>query len=342
MAIIIDVPGFLTSVQDGGRYGLQQYGVTAAGAADQRSYAYANLLVGNANGEAALEATMLGPTLRFTQDTVFALTGADMDAKLNGRSIPRYQALKAKADSTLVLGYAKAGCRAYIAFAGGIDVPLVMGSRSTFLRGKFGGLEGRKLEKDDRLELGKSSLPENSLCRRHIRPDNFPSDTIELRVIRGPQDAMFSADGMQTFLTGTYTVTNECDRMGVRLDGPQIGYAPGCNGNINSDGIAFGSIQVPPNGKPIIMMAERQTTGGYTKIAAVATADLPLLAQAKPGMKIRFAEIAVEQAQALLRQQAEHMRALQQEFDTPAANGAECWQVMMNGSWYEATIERIE
>ena len=316
MGIIIEKAGFLTSIQDGGRYGKQQYGVTVSGALDIRSLSVANLLVGNDKDAAALEATMVGPHIRFTEDSIFAITGADMSPCLNGIPVEMSRATAAKTGDLLCLSSVKYGCRSYIAFAGGIDVPDVMGSKSTFLRGKFGGLEGRSLQKEDKISFLTPQSELTDLSFRKRTPEIFSNKEITLRVIRGPQDYAFTEKGMDTFLTMPYTITKECDRMGVRLDGVIIEHIVdgGQKGNIVSEGIAFGSIQIPPNGLPIIMLAERQITGGYTKIATVISVDLPLIAQAKPGMKINFQEVGIQEAQDLYMQQYRMLTELTDSF----------------------------
>ena len=305
MGIIVEQAGFLTSVQDSGRFGRQQYGVTVSGAMDVRSLAIVNLLVGNDQGVAALEATMVGPSLRFTSDSVFAVVGADMAPRLNDVPVGLSCAVMAGKGDVLTMSLAKYGCRAYIAFAGGIDLPEVMGSKSTYLRGKFGGFEGRALKKGDALDFGSSGQLPLDISTRSRKPEVFSSTEITLRVVMGPQDTAFTERGIETFLSTPYTITKECDRMGARLDGAVIEHIPDGHhsGNIITDGIAFGSIQVPPSGLPIIMLAERQTTGGYTKIATVTSVDVPLIAQARPGMRIHFQKITVEEAQNLYIQQ---------------------------------------
>ena len=202
----------------------------------------------------------------------------------------------------------KSGCRAFIAFAGGLDIPLTMGSRSTYMKAKIGGFNGRKLEKGDQIGF---RAPVDTLSRmedRVLKPEFAPKPVYTLRVVLGPQDDAFTDAGVDTFLSGTYTVTPEFDRMGCRLDGPVIAHKDG--GDIISDGIAFGAIQVPSAGTPIIMLGDRQTTGGYTKIATVITADFRTLAQLKAGDKVQFVKVPVEYAQGLLLAQRSAMKAL--------------------------------
>lgn len=298
MSVTVLNPGLLTTVQDAGRIGYQQFGVPVSGAVDSRAVAVANILVGNPDDEAVLECTMMGPQLRFDADSCIAITGGDLQPVLDGQPVKNYAAIAVSAGQVLRFKGPKAGCRAYIAFAGGLDIPVVMGSRSTYMKGKIGGVEGRKLQKGDVISFRahKAQLP--NMPRRFITPEFIPRPVYTLRVIMGPQDDAFTPAGMDTFLNETYTVTPEFDRMGCRLEGAEIAHVSG--GDIISDGISFGAIQVPSSGKPIIMLADRQTTGGYTKIANVITVDFRLLAQLKAGDKVRFEKISVQQAQALL------------------------------------------
>ena len=298
MSITVLNPGLLTTVQDQGRIGYQQFGVSVSGVMDPRSAALANILAGNDQGEAVLECTMMGPQLQFDKANVIAITGGDLGPTLDGKAVPNYQAVAVKSGQVLKFTAPKTGCRAFIAFAGGLDIPLTMGSRSTYMKAKIGGYQGRKLEKGDQIGF---RAPVETLKRmedRVLRPEFAPKPVYTLRVVLGPQDDAFTDAGIDTFLSGTYTVTPEFDRMGCRLDGPAIAHKD--SADIISDGIAFGAIQVPSSGDPIIMLADRQTTGGYTKIAAVITADFRILAQLKAGDKVHFFAISIEEAQNLL------------------------------------------
>ncbi|NBI65639.1 biotin-dependent carboxyltransferase [Pseudoflavonifractor sp. 60] len=308
MSITVLNPGLLTTVQDQGRTGYQQFGVSVSGVMDPRSAALANILAGNDQGEAVLECTMMGPQLRFDRANVVAITGGDLGPTLDGKPLPGYQAVAVRAGQLLKFTAPKAGCRCFIAFAGGLDIPLTMGSRSTYMKAKIGGFQGRKLEKGDQIGF---RAPVETLPRmedRRLSPEFVPRPVQTLRVVIGPQDDAFTDAGLQTFLSETYTVTPEFDRMGCRLDGPAIAHRD--SGDIISDGIAFGAIQVPSAGTPIIMLADRQTTGGYTKIAAVITADFRVLAQLKAGDKVRFVQVPVEYAQYLLLSQRSALKAL--------------------------------
>lgn len=308
MSITVLNPGLLTTVQDQGRVGYQQFGVSVSGVMDPRSAALANILAGNDQGEAVLECTMMGPHLQFDRGTVIAITGGDLGPTLDGQAVPNYAAVAVKAGQVLKFTAPRAGCRCFVAFAGGLDIPVTMGSRSTYMKAKIGGYQGRKLEKGDRIGL---RAPVETLKRmedRVLRPEFVPQPVYTLQVVLGPQDDAFTDGGIRTFLTETYTVTPEFDRMGCRLDGPAIAHKD--SGDIISDGIAFGAVQVPSAGTPIIMLADRQTTGGYTKIGSVITADFRILAQLKTGDKVRFVRVSVEYAQGLLLAQRSALKAL--------------------------------
>ncbi len=313
VAIIVQNPGALTSVQDAGRFGFMKAGIGPGGVMDTESYRAANELVGNESGEAVLEMTLMGPTLTFTEDTVFALTGAEMDAKLSGTVIGRGVAVTAKAGQELSLSLVRHGVRAYLAIRGGIDVPLVLGSRSTNFKCKMGGFEGRALKAGDVLPVGDDTkcsqdqtiLKDQSTSRdqkilkiksSQYRVRDYAQD-ITVRVVPGPQEELFSEQGRKTFYETAYRVTADSDRMGMRLDGSPIEATAGVD--IVSDGIVFGSVQVPRSGLPIILMADHQTTGGYAKIGTVCSFDLPKLAQLQTGAVIHFKRISIEEAQEL-------------------------------------------
>ncbi len=304
MSITILNPGLLTTVQDFGRIGYQQFGVPVSGVVDPRAMSIANILVDNPEDEAVLECTMLGPQIRFHAANAIAITGGDLGPTIDNQPIPNYAAIRVEAGQVLRFAGLRSGCRAYIAFAGGLDIAPVMGSRSTYMKAKIGGVEGRKLQKDDVIKFRKPNPDLRGLNIRHISPEFVPRLEYKIRVVLGPQDDMFTEHGIETFLSESYVVTPEFDRMGCRLDGEIIEHK-GESGDIISDGIAFGAIQVPTAGKPIIMLSDRQTTGGYTKIANVISADFRILAQLKAGDRVRFAQVSIAAAQdALLTQRA--------------------------------------
>ncbi len=303
MSITVLNPGLLTTVQDQGRIGYQQFGVSVSGVMDPRSASLANILVGNDEKEAVLECTMMGPHLQFDKANCIAITGGDLMPTLDGKPIPNYTAVKVEAGQVLKFTMPKTGCRAFIAFAGGLDIPEVMGSRSTYMKAKIGGVEGRKLAKGDVIGFRAPKAELKNMNFRSMASEFVPRKEYTVRVVLGPQDDYFTDAGIETFLSQVYTVTAEFDRMGCRLEGAAIQHKDG--GDIISDGIAFGAIQVPSSGQPIIMLGDRQTTGGYTKIANVISADFRILAQLKQGDKVRFEKVSVKAAQdALLTQRA--------------------------------------
>lgn len=311
MGIVVEKPGILTTVQDAGRFGYQQYGVSPAGPMDTRSFQLANILTGNRPDEGALEFTVAGPSLRFEQDNVIAVTGGDLSPSLDGRPVPMYQAVAVKEGETLSFGIAHGnGCRGYIAFAGGLDIPLVMGSKSTLMRNKMGGMDGRKLEAKDRIGFAAPAAELPGMEKRRLKPEKFLQGEITLRVVTGPQEDAFSQEELRRFFWYGAEITNEFDRMGCRLKRKEpIRHLK--DGNIISDGIALGSIQVPTNGQPIIMLADRQSTGGYAKIGTVISVDLPLLAQSLPGTRVRFIRVSLELAQELYVRQKKQIEAFQ-------------------------------
>ena len=313
MSITIVNPGMMTTVQDLGRVGYQQFGVSVSGVMCPRSAILANILVGNEDGEAVLECTMMGPQLQFDTANCIAITGGDLGPTLDGKPIPNYAAIAVQAGQILRFTMPKAGCRAFVSFAGGLDIEPVMGSRSTYMKAKIGGFEGRKLQKGDVIKFRdpKADLPKLDL--RHMAPEFRPRAEYTVRVVLGPQDDYFTDEGVATFLSSVYTVTPEFDRMGCRLSGEVIAHKDG--GDIISDGISFGAIQVPSSGNPIIMLGDRQTTGGYTKIAGVITADFRILAQLKAGDKVRFEKVSIAQAQDALLAQKGALKCLRGALD---------------------------
>lgn len=292
MAVKIVVPGALSTVQDEGRFGYQYAGIGTSGVMDMDSYQRANYLVGNTRGEAVLELTLFGGIMEFTDTHVIAAVGAKMDMSLNGKEISMGQPHLVKAGDTLSLGVAREGCRAYLAFGGGVEVPVVMGSRSTNLKCQMGGFQGRMLKAGDILPLGQG-VPYEAVKDRQV-PDFVHEEVLMVHVIEGPQAEYFTEKGKRTFYNERYTVSEKSDRMGYRMEGAAIESVNGTD--IISDGIALGAIQVPADGHPIVLMADRQTTGGYAKIATVCSFDIPKLAQRRPGEQVQFVPITLEEA----------------------------------------------
>ncbi len=312
--------GMLTSVQDLGRYGFQKYGVIASGAMDPFAHRLANLLVGNHENTAALEISFTGPSIEFETDACIALCGGDLSPQLDGRSCGMWRILAVKKGSVLSFGAPKKGCRTYLAIAGGIDVPEVMHSKSTYLRATIGGFQGRPLKSGDRIPLNPvdpkrlASLLIAASSEQHwqipaIRYFNEPV----VRIMKGRQFDLFDADSHKQLFTGSFTVGAHSDRMGYRLEGVPLSLEKATE--LLSEPVSFGSIQVPPDGNPIILMADRQTTGGYPKIGQVASIDLPLISQLKPGDKIRFQEISLEDAQQRIIAQEQQIRQLKLGID---------------------------
>lgn len=290
-------PGFFTTIQDLGRWGYQRYGIGTAGALDSFALSAANLLLGNEEEAAGLELTFAGPMLKFHQNTLIAITGADLNPRLNGQPIPNWTVCSIPSGSILNFGQKKSGVRAYLAVWGGIAVPPIMGSRSTYLLGRFGGLEGRPLKAGDILPLLPCPTEMQELVGRSLPTSLRPAYERNpcLRVILGPFADYFSAEGQDAFLTSAYTITPQSDRMGYRLQGTPIKRA--INEELITCGLANGTIQVPPDGQPILLLADRQTIGGYPIIATVINADLPLAAQCAPGDKLRFQATTLTAAQ---------------------------------------------
>jgi biotin-dependent carboxylase-like uncharacterized protein len=296
MIRIVD-PGPQTTVQDLGRSGQLRYGIPPSGPVDVRAFVIANRLVGNPDGAAGLECTLMGP--RFTVDAActIAVTGAEAPVTINGDPAEPWSTLALVSGDTVRVAASRAGVRAYVAFSGGLDVPPALGSRATYLRGRLGGLQGRALRRDDVLGLFPAPLP----APRRLAPSEIPvfEAEAEVRVVLGPQADRFTAQGIAAFLGGPYEMLPQSDRMGARLKGPRIDHLRGHD--IISDGIALGSIQVPGDGQPIVLLVDRQSTGGYTKIATVASFDIGRLGQVKPGQRVRFRAVDVAEAHRLRR-----------------------------------------
>ena len=307
--------GMLTTVQDLGRYGYQSQGFSVAGVMDVRSFKIANLLIDNPENEAVLEITLIGPELEFTSETIIAITGGDFSPKINGEPAKMYTALYMKKGDVLSFGSARTGTRCYVSFSSYLDVPTIMGSRCTNLKSGIGGFKGRKLQEDDYVgfRIKRRYLP--FFLSRTLPPEDFGSTEAELRVVMGPQDDLFTKEGVDTFLSSEYIVTSDFDRMGCRLEGPYI--AAKTTSDIISDGIAYGAVQVPSHGKPIVLLSDRQTTGGYGKIATVISTDIPKLVQRKTDHKIRFKAVTIEEAQKLMHDETHELGEMRKAIHVP-------------------------
>lgn len=292
--------GLWTTVQDLGRFGYEQYGIPPGGAMDSFAMQAANFLVGNNPDAAGLEVTLIGPRLRALVPCLVAVTGADLSLQLNGRPAPTWTALQLRAGDELGFGKPRPGRRGYVAVAGGIAVPPVLGSRSTYVRARMGGIDGRPLRPGDTLltyEIPRTRLQRDGLALPgELQRIGMPQPA---RVILGPQEHAFSPIAFERLLGTTFRVSNQFDRMGCRLQGPRL---PRRNDEEHiSDGVAAGSIQVPPDGQPIVLLAERPTTGGYPKIATVVSADLDFFAHVWAGDRVTFREISLTEAYKLRR-----------------------------------------
>jgi len=319
VTITVLKPGALSQLQDLGRYGYQRFGVQVGGAMDEWAHRFANALVGNDGDEATLEITLTGPSLRFDRQATIAVCGADLSPRVDGaggsQALPHGRPVLVEADSQLRFGSRVAGARAYLAVRGGFDVPLVMGSRSTYIRGGFGGFDGRALRKDDVLRIGAAPgnaasdhVAENDASRRAALtmtvlstpiiapvPEVTPVQTV--RIMAGRHWDLFTPQAHRLLVDSTFRIGVQSDRMGYRLEGPVLERET--VSEMISEPVTFGTIQIPPDGMPIILMADRQTAGGYPKIASVAAVDLRILAQMVPSQLMRFELVSLADAQRI-------------------------------------------
>lgn len=312
MSVRVLTGGLQTTVQDLGRSGHQSQGVPVGGAMDRTALRLANIVVGNDESDAALEASLIGPALVFDHETLISLAGGDLEATVDGLTVPVWHAIWVPAGATLRFGRPRVGCRAYVAVAGGIDVPPVFGSRSTYLRARFGGHEGRALKPGDVLPLGRPSAHAQRIARE-LRSDAGKataarwsvttllrprySDEVAVRLVAGAHTGALSAASRDALGGATFRVSSSSDRMGYRLEGATLSLRQPME--LLSEGVVFGTVQLPPGGSPIVLMADAQTTGGYPRVGEVASVDLPLVAQLKPGDRLRFRLVSLEDAQAL-------------------------------------------
>lgn len=291
-------PGLVTTIQDEGRWGYQSSGVPVAGPMDPFSHRVANALVGNDRSAATLEATLVGPELRFDDERGVAVTGAEFDLRVDGRSVRVGTAFVASAGASLAFGERRRGARAYVAIEGGIAVPPVLGSRATHLVSAMGGLGGRALQAGDELPLG---CVRNREAGRPVRTAvtlDWPGNPARLRVLPGPNPASFTAEALALLESAPYVVSTASNRMGYRLEGPSLTGAR--RADIISEATTIGALQVPPSGQPILLMADRQTAGGYPKIAVVITADIPVAGQLAPGDRVMFVVCSAREAMEAL------------------------------------------
>lgn len=328
MSIQIIRPGLLTTVQDEGRFGYRRYGVPVGGSMDMFAARAANILVGNSRHDAVLEITMSGPELQVQTNQLVSLCGADLSATVDRQPVPLWRPVLLRAGSVLKFGACRHGLRAYLAFAGGIDVPEVMGSRSTDVKTGFGGFHGRALRAADVLDMGsiqdqvrqwmrfmeeqlgdnKSMVAPAWLLSERERPNYYGKAVV--RVMQGQDCAEFSAESLDRFYTEDYLISPQSDRMGYRMQGLRLELDRPLHRL--SEAVTFGTVQVPTDGQPIVLMADHQTIGGYPVIAQVAAVDLPILAQARPGSRVSFAEITHEEARDLYIERERNLRLLDQ------------------------------
>lgn len=296
MTLRVLKPGLACTFQDLGRSGFQHLGVPANGVMDENAHRLANLLVGNGAEQATLEITLQGPELVFQAGTVIALAGADLGATLDGQPLEPLRAVRVRSGAILAFGKRVRGARAYLAVRDGYRLPSTLGSTSTYGRGAYGGFAGRALRRDDVIGIASGfANPPRVLLPRESALLGYEDGPI--RVVAGRQWALFQPAAQARFLASAYRIENDSERMGYRLKGEAIELIEPAN--LLSEAVVFGTVQVPPNGQPIVLMADRQTTGGYPKIASVISVDLPRLAQKLPGEEIRFEQVSLDQAQQL-------------------------------------------
>lgn len=325
MSLRVIRPGMLTSVQDRGRHGLQKAGVPVSGAVDTHAMQLANMLVLNDPGAAGLEITMAGPVLLFEKNLWIAVTGADLSPVIDGRRVPMNRPVFVCGGAELRFDIPVRGLRTFLAIGGGIEVPSVLGSRSTSFQAGFGGIDGRALRTGDRIPCGRSMLPD--VFRQAMQSDNetkflaarWTVDTREIdhvyadpnmiRVLPGREWEAFTETARQTFLSAPFTVSAHSNRMGLRLEGCRLTTKKTLS--LLSAPVSTGTIQIPGDGQPILLLHDRQTTGGYPIIAHVISADLPKVAQVGPGNKLTFQAITLEEAEQMLLDQEKRLRSLQ-------------------------------
>ena len=313
MSISVLNPGLLTTIQDRGRYGYEKYGVIVSGAMDQYSMRIANILVGNDENEGVLEITLIGPALKIKKGNLISITGADISPTINEKKVPMGRPIYLNEDCVLRFGKCVNGCRAYIAIAGGIDVPLIMDSKSTYLRFGIGGQDGRALKKGDVINIGKKNSISLGIIdkikvlnkkesfvytkwyvKNFIINENSP---IYIRVFEDMQFKNIKEESIKDFFSKPFIIDSKSDRMGYRLNGPKVELSEKLE--MISEEVSLGTIQIPPDGNPIILLADRATAGGYPKIAHVALYDIPKLVQLKPSDKIMFKKITLKEAEEL-------------------------------------------
>lgn len=313
MSITVLNPGLLTTIQDLGRSGYQKYGVIVSGAMDTYLARLSNIIVGNEEKEGVLEITMTGPSLELKKGTLFSIAGADLSPTINNISVPMGRPIYIKEDCILKFGANKTGSRSYLSVAGGFDIPILMNSKSTYLRAEIGGHEGRALKKNDVLKIGEKSIISSKIIDKlndirsegsfiapgwYVKEYNFNnSEESVIRVFEDRQFNKISEESIKKFFSLQFSIDTKSDRMGYRLKGPKIELKEKLE--MISEEVSLGTIQIPPDGNPIILLADRQTAGGYPKIAHVVFADISKIVQLKPNDKLSFKKITLEEAEKL-------------------------------------------
>ena len=345
MIVHIESPGMLSTIQDNGRQGYRAYGLPAAGAMDRRSLGIANVLLGNAQDEAALEMTLMAATIRFEGEGIVALAGGDLGATLNDWPLSPVGSFAVHDGDVLRFQGTKWGCRSYLAVAGGFDIPSEMGSKSTYIRGGVGGAHGRALRRGDALSARavEQAMPSYigalpPYLWQHILPAGQP-----VRVLFGPQDDYFDSTNLAAFLQTEWTIGNDADRMGYRLEGPALVHRD--RKEIVSDGVVPGAIQVPGHGRPIVLLSDAQTSGGYAKIATVISADLGLFGQLLPGNTVRFVAVGHDAARIAREENQARVSCVEQwlqKHRADARHRAQRFTAQVQGNTYDISVHKLE
>lgn len=343
--------GMLTSVQDLGRWGFQSSGVPVAGAMDLPALRIGNAMLGNPDGAAALEVTLLGPELEVCGCGAAVFAGADLGFTVNGRAVGSWRVVELRDGDVISFSGPRNGCRGNLCFAGGVDVPLVMNSRATYMRAKIGGYEGRALKNGDVIKTGEPSPLWKKLDGFALPPEfnpALPADA-HLSLMMGLQEDMFTEEGKLTLFSAEYTITAESDRMGCRLEGDKIAHSAE-SGDIVSDAIPLGAVQVPSHGTPIVMLADRQTTGGYTKIGVLTPLSIEALVQKMPGAAVRFRKASIDEGVAEQKKIAEAVRRVNELRCSYVSRPRAAWtcgvqaryRMTIDGRTYDVTCEEIK
>lgn len=320
MTIEIKSPGVHATIQDLGRMGAQKYGIPVSGAMDTFALRVANLLVQNEQEEACLEVMFYGTSVTFINDHLISITGADLQPTIDGHSAHMWRPIFVKKGSTLRFKGAKRGCFSYLAVAGGCNVPIEIGSKSTYTRARIGGIEGRTLQTGDNIQTGTCSEKNTEMKRVSLLANDHPAwyvnqelvyewnQRVNIRIVKGSEFSAFTEDSTDALTSETFTLTTQADRMGYTFDGTKLEKKKA--EELLSEGVTYGTIQVPTSGKPIILMADRQTTGGYFKIGQVISADLSKLAQLQPGTEVTFELVSVQEAEKALFEMEDHIKEI--------------------------------